>query len=86
MIQLQYWNGVEWTDVGSPFGNEIIAWVSLGGDDINYRTVEVETGRVLTSKQYIQGIDYSNGEDFGCKVEGYLDEKGVRYITNVEYI
>ncbi|HZJ98859.1 MAG TPA: hypothetical protein VFC79_02580 [Tissierellaceae bacterium] len=86
MIQLQYWNGVEWTNVGEPWVHEFIAWISLGGDDLNYRTIEIETGKVLTSKQYIQGIDYSNGEDFGCKVEGYLDEKGVRYITDVKYL
>ena len=53
MVQLQYWNGAEWTDVGHPFTNEFIAWVSLGGDDLNYRTIEIETGKVLTSKQYI---------------------------------
>lgn len=50
MIQLQYWNGVEWINVGTPFTNEIIAWITLGGDDVNYRTINIETGEVLTDK------------------------------------
>lgn len=46
MIKLQYWNGTTWCSCGS-FPNETFAWVSLGGDDFNYRTVD-ETGKVLT--------------------------------------
>lgn len=48
MVQLQYFNGKEWVDV-STWQNEAMAWISLGGDDFNYRTVD-STGKVLTSK------------------------------------
>lgn len=51
MIQLQYWNGTEWIDIGEPWIHEFIAWASLGGDDINYRTINTETGKVLTDKK-----------------------------------
>ena len=50
MIQLQYWNGTEWIDIGEPWHDEFIAWISLGGDDINYRTLDIKTGKVLTDK------------------------------------
>jgi len=50
MITLQYFNGNGWVDCGS-FGNERIAWLSLGGDDLNYRTVD-EDGNVLTDKSW----------------------------------
>lgn len=49
MITLQYFNGKEWIDCGN-FINEQIAWISLGGDDYNYRTVHKESGEVLTDK------------------------------------
>lgn len=49
MVTLQYFNGVEWIDCGE-FHNEIMAWVSLGDDDDGYRTVDKETGKVLTDK------------------------------------
>jgi hypothetical protein len=39
MIELQYFNGKEWVTV-EIFYNERIAWISLGGDDFNYRTVD----------------------------------------------
>lgn len=48
MIKLQYFNGTDWATV-STWGNETIAWVSLGGDDYNYRTID-ENGKVLTDK------------------------------------
>jgi hypothetical protein len=48
MIELQYFNGTEWKPV-STWQNEVLAWVSLGGDDHNYRTVD-ENGKVLTDK------------------------------------
>ena len=48
MIELQYFNGTEWVKV-STWANENIAWISLGGDDYNYRTVD-EKGNVLTDK------------------------------------
>lgn len=49
MVTLQYFNGEKWVDCGN-FGNENIAWISLGGDDFNYRTVDKESGEVLTDK------------------------------------
>lgn len=48
MIKLQYWNREEWVDAGE-FITENLCWVSLGGDDENYRTVD-EDGKVLTDK------------------------------------
>ena len=48
MIKLQYFNGTEWITV-SAWGNEQIAWSTLGGDDYNYRTID-EDGKVLTDK------------------------------------
>lgn len=49
MITLQYFDGANWLDVGKPWANEALAWVSLGGDDYNYRTID-EQGNVLTDK------------------------------------
>ena len=49
MVNLQYFNGKEWVAAGS-FRGENIAWWSLGGDDYNYRTVDSETGKVLTDR------------------------------------
>ena len=48
MIILEYFNGSEWNPVAT-WCNENLAWISLGGDDYNYRTVD-ETGKVLTDK------------------------------------
>ncbi len=48
MITLQYWNGTEWVDVNK-WTSETLAWISLGGDDRNYRTID-ENGNVLTDK------------------------------------
>lgn len=48
MIKLEYFNGKEWVHVDE-FFNEKIAWISLGGDNINYRTVD-NNGNVLTDK------------------------------------
>ena len=48
MITLEYFNGTEWIEAGK-FHNEIIAWISLGSVDINYRTVD-ENGKVLMDK------------------------------------
>jgi len=50
MIELEYWNGIQWKSTGQKFGNERFAWLSLGGDDYNYRTVNYDTGKVLTDK------------------------------------
>jgi len=53
MIQLEYWNGTEWVSAGGPFGNETMAWISLGDDCINYRTVNADTGKVLTDNREV---------------------------------
>lgn len=49
MVRLEYWNGKEWVPTGN-FYNENIAWMSLGNDNVNYRTVDIESGKVLTDK------------------------------------
>jgi len=49
MIKLQYFNGKKWVDCGD-FHNEVMAWVSLGGDDYNYRTVDTGSHQILTDK------------------------------------
>lgn len=51
MVQIQYWNGMEWVNVGNLWANERLAWISLDGDDINYRTIDVETEKTLTDKR-----------------------------------
>jgi expansin (peptidoglycan-binding protein) len=48
MVKLQYFNGKKWIDCGE-FHNERIAWISLGSDNLNYRTID-ENGAVLTDK------------------------------------
>lgn len=48
MIRLEYFNGKEWVPVGY-WHNEATAWVSLGRDNLNYRTVD-HAGKVLTDK------------------------------------
>lgn len=48
MITLEYFNGTKWVKV-STWATEAMAWISLGGDDYNYRTVD-EKGTVLTDK------------------------------------
>jgi expansin (peptidoglycan-binding protein) len=48
MITLEYFDGKKWVFV-SKWYREDLAWVSLGGDDYNYRTVD-EKGNVLTDK------------------------------------
>ena len=48
IIELQYFNGTEWIKVGT-WGNEEIAWSTLGGNDYNYRTID-EDGKVITDK------------------------------------
>lgn len=46
MITLEYFDGKKWSKVGE-YVNENIAWVTLGTDNFNYRTVD-ENGKVLT--------------------------------------
>lgn len=47
MIKLEYWNGKEWV-LCSQWLNEALAWMSLGADNLNYRTVDA-LGNVLTT-------------------------------------
>jgi len=49
-VYLEYYNGKEWKPCSGDFHHEHIAWISLGGDDLNYRTVDINTGKVLTDK------------------------------------
>lgn len=48
MITLEYWDGKKWIFC-SKWENETFAWISLGGDDFNYRTLDAN-GNVLTDK------------------------------------
>lgn len=48
MIELQYFNGTEWITVRT-WPNERLAWISLNGDDYNYRTINKD-GTVLLEK------------------------------------
>lgn len=48
MIELQYYNGKVWV-TESTWVSEHLAWVSLGADDYNYRTINAR-GDVLTDK------------------------------------
>jgi len=50
MVKIEYFNGKEWVPVRGQFSEEKMAWISLGGDDYNYRTIDKETGKVLTDK------------------------------------
>jgi hypothetical protein len=45
-IRLEYWNGEEWMEAGTFISSES-AWVFLGSDNMNYRSVHVPTGEVL---------------------------------------
>jgi hypothetical protein len=49
-VMLEYFDDKEWVHAGGPFGSEHMGWVSLGGDDHNYRTVDMRSGEVLTDK------------------------------------
>lgn len=53
MKTLQYFDGTQWVDCGK-FVNENIAWMTLGGDNLNYRVID-ENGTVLI--QNLIGID-----------------------------
>ena len=41
--------------------------------------------KYFIKQRCILGIDYSNGEDFGCKTEGYIGKNGKIYITKVKW-
>lgn len=49
MIELQWFDGIKWIPV-SKWANEELAWISLGNDNVNYRTVDYK-GNVLTEKR-----------------------------------
>lgn len=48
MVKLEYFNGEKWV-LTATWANEDLAWLTLGGDDLNYRTVD-QNGKVLTDK------------------------------------
>ena len=67
-INLEYFDGKNWISASdSPWHSEQMAWVSLGGDDFNYRTVDASTGEVLTDKSNqlkrveCEGVGDNNG-------------------------
>lgn len=47
MVRLEYWNGEQWIFVDK-YPSDKMAWIALGGDNYNYRTVDIFTGIVLT--------------------------------------
>ncbi len=49
IVRLEYFDGKKWIPAGA-FEREDFAWISLGGDDRNYRTVEAATGKVLNAR------------------------------------
>jgi hypothetical protein len=49
MNRLEYFDGKKWTLVGT-WENPHLAWISLGGDNYNYRVV-AEDGTVLFSNK-----------------------------------
>ncbi len=49
MVILQYLHRGKWVDCGE-FYSDHLAWISLGGDDFNYRTIDRESGEVIVSK------------------------------------
>ncbi len=50
MVNLEYFNGEKWTLVGCSYPNERVAWLTLGPDNVNYRTVDSKTKKVLTDR------------------------------------
>lgn len=55
MIQLQYFNGKEWENVGEPWYHEELAWASLGSDTFNYRTID-EKGNIIHIDQIFEKL------------------------------
>ena len=49
-MNLEYFNGKDWVFAGGPYDSELIAWITLGGKDINYRTIDNDTGKILCDK------------------------------------
>lgn len=71
MIKLQYFNGTQWTDCGE-FYQEHIAWVSLGGDDLNYRTIDA-LGNVLTDKSMRKQYPITPSESYSSPEPTIID-------------
>tara|TARA_R110000737_G_C14624761_1_gene494610 strand:- start:36603 stop:36749 length:147 start_codon:yes stop_codon:yes gene_type:complete len=46
MVTLQYFNGKEWQPVGDFISNHV-AWLSIGQDYDNYRTVDSEGNEIM---------------------------------------
>ena len=61
IVHLQYFNGKKWVYTGGPFNNEEMAWISLGADNLNYRTVDEATGEVLTDNSKQSTLTGGNG-------------------------
>ena len=49
-VDLQYFDGEKWVFCGN-FYSEQTAWWSLGADTLNYRTINAETGEILTENK-----------------------------------
>jgi len=49
MVKLEWFNGKDWVECGEYISNHA-AWVSLGHDNINYRTLD-ENGNVIMDTQ-----------------------------------
>jgi hypothetical protein len=54
MIKIQYYDGSKWVPAGE-FCNEMLCWVSLGDDNVNYRTID-ENGNILTDKSSLTSV------------------------------
>ena len=50
MIKLQYYNGQEWTTV-SEWNSAYAAWVSLGEDTLNYRSLDAQGNVIVQNKK-----------------------------------
>lgn len=60
MITLQHYNGKKWVDC-STWTHEELAWMSLGKDNVGYRTVDGK-GEVLTDKSTTRPCMYCGTE------------------------
>lgn len=48
MIRIEYFNGIKLKDTGVSYPTEELAWLSLGNDCFDHRTVDTVTDQVLT--------------------------------------